>query len=328
MIRHCSAYSKSPHYLMGLKDKAVFSTPNLWPNGSRLDVQFIDVSGSVWAPWQKAWIAYIITSTTMAYSNITFVFHVDSSTLPTTKTCEIRVTCVVANGSYSAIGTDSLNRVYFPSESMNFGWMDAPSGHTFTFNGISYTTPSGYFDRNDTTGGTIMHEFGHALGMLHELESAYNNPIQWNTAAVYAYFEDPNGNAWTQQMVDENVLLPDTTNWPNENGSAFDVGSVMKYSIPSSLAVNTTNDPNFTTNLQQYNGTYSACDQAWLAYNYPGRNVVVSCPLASYNKPPSPGTTPSPSPGTTVTPSGGTNVWSIVLTVLLFCVVIIVLLLI
>ena len=300
--RHCSAYSKSHHYLMGTKAKAVFSTPNLWPNGSTLNVQFIDKYGGIWASWQKAWIAYIITTTVMTYSNIDFVFHLTSGTLPTTKGCEIRIACVVANGSYSAIGTDSLNRTYFPSESMNFGWMDAPSGYTFTFKGVQYKTPSGYFDRNDTTGGTIMHEFGHAMGMLHELETPYNNPIQWNTALVYSYFEDPNGNNWTKEMVDDNVLLPNTTNWPIEDGSAFDVNSVMKYSIPAALAINTTNNPSFAAQMEQYNGTYSTCDLAWLSYNYPGRNVSVTCSLASFNKP-TPAPTPTPHPITTPVPT-------------------------
>ena len=295
--RHCSAYTKSHHYLMSSKAKAVFSTPNLWPTGSTLNVQFIDKYGAIWPSWQKAWIAYIITTTTMAYANIDFVFHLTPGTLPTTKGCEIRIACVVNNGSYSAIGTDSLNRTYFPSESMNFGWMDAPSGYTFTFKGVQYKTPNGYFDRNDTTGGTIMHEFGHAMGMLHELETPYNNPIQWNTALVYAYFEDPNGNNWTKEMVDDNVLLPNTTNWPIEDGSAFDVNSVMKYSIPAALANNTTNNPSFAAQMEQYNGTYSECDQAWLSYNYPGRNISVTCPLASFNKP-TPLPTPTPPPTT------------------------------
>lgn len=317
MTRHCSAYSKSKHLMQLQHDKAVFSTPNLWPTGSTLDVKFIDTANAVWAPWKKAWIAYIITSTTMVYANLTFVFHINSSTLPTNKTCEIRITCNTS-GSYSAIGTDSLNMFAFPSESMNFGWIDAPSGYTFTYQNVTYTTPSGAFDRNDTTGGTIMHEFGHALGMLHELESPYNNPIQWNAANVYAYFGDPNGNNWTQQMINDNVLLPNTTNWPHENGSAFDVNSVMKYSIPSYLAVNTTHDPNFAHNLQQYNGTYSDCDQAWLSYNYPGRNVSVSCSLASYGKPSStPNPTPSPPPPNQPGSSSGTSVWIIALIVFL-----------
>ena len=303
---HCSAYKKSTQKftLYGTDPTAVFSTSNLWPNGSTLNVQFIDKYNSIWAPWQKAWIAKIVTETTMVYANLNFVFHLNSTTLPPNKPCEIRIACVVNYGSYSAIGTDSLDINSFPSESMNFGWFDAPSNYTFTYKNVTYKTPSGYFDRNDTTGGTIMHEFGHALGMLHELQSPYNNPIQWDVKKVYDYFLDPNGNDWTKEMVDFNVLLPTTTNWPDENGSAFDVNSVMKYSLPSTFAINN-NTPNFVNNLEQYNDRYSNCDNAWLSYNYPGRNVPVSCSLTAFNKPPDPTpppTTPNPTPPPQPTP--------------------------
>ena len=140
--------------------------------------------------------------------------------------------------------------------------------------------------------------------MLHELQSPYNNPIQWDVQKVYDYFLDPNGNDWTKEMVDFNVLLPTTTNWPDENGSAFDVNSVMKYSLPSTFAINN-NTPNFVNNLEQYNDRYSNCDNAWLSYNYPGRNVPVSCSLTAFNKPPDPTpppTTPNPTPTPQPTP--------------------------
>ena len=35
---------------------------------------------------------------------------------------------------------------------------------------------------------TIIHEFGHALGMIHEHQNPLNNSLQWNTDKVYQTF--------------------------------------------------------------------------------------------------------------------------------------------
>lgn len=75
------------------------------------------------------------------YANITFKFI-------TSGTAQIRVTFTQGAGSYSYLGTQALNRPS-NSETMNFGW----------FNDSTTDTE---FSR------TTIHEFGHALGMIHE----------------------------------------------------------------------------------------------------------------------------------------------------------------
>ena len=50
----------------------------------------------------------------------------------------------------------------------------------------------------------VVHEFGHALGAIHE----HQNPkggIEWNLPAVYKYFAGP-PNFWSKEDVDVNVL--------------------------------------------------------------------------------------------------------------------------
>ena len=307
---HCSALLNKKRYrtrlTTNIQNRSVFSTTDLWTTGKILNVQFLNSSAdtypAAWQPWQKAWIAKVVTDTIMKYANITYVFHISPTTLPNNKMCEIRITCDPNAGSYSAIGTDALN---YDQETMNFGWFDAPYLYAFTYEGVTYRTPSG-FSQNDSVGGTIIHEFCHSLGMLHELETPYNNPIRWNTTALYAYMCDPSGaNGWTQEMVNNNIIFPNTTNWPNENGSSFDVNSIMKYSLPSFMGINYNNDRNFVNNLEQYNSGLSDCDKTWLSYNYPGKNVSVSCSLRGYNVPPNstPTATPAPTPRPTPAPT-------------------------
>lgn len=78
--------------------------------------------------------------------------------------------------------------------------------------------------------GTILHEFGHALGLKHE----HQNPdagIDWDKEEVYDSLGGPPNN-WSRSRVDGNVfnkLTDDSLNY-----SAFDPDSVMGYNIPAS----------------------------------------------------------------------------------------------
>jgi serralysin len=134
------------------------------------------------------------------YANIGF----KQSTLPSS---DIRIS-FGSLGSWSLIGTDS--RRVSPSEAtMNFGDFDANS----TMEEIR---------------ATVLHEFGHALGCIHEHQSPAAG-IRWNTAAVYSYYGDP-AIGWSKKQIKENVLdryaTGETTN------SRFDSESIMLYPIP------------------------------------------------------------------------------------------------
>jgi hypothetical protein len=263
----------------------VFDIDKLWKNGSVLHVQFLD-SPNVWKSWQKAWIALTVKQHIEVNTNLTFQFHIEPSTVPLNKRCEIRITYDPYEGSYSYLGVDSID----PSliNSMGFGWMDAPYSTTFVYEGRSYTTPF-YFDRGGYSGlgATIVHEFCHALGMLHELESPYNNPLVWDKPATYAYFGDPNGNNWSKEDVDYNLLNQIEG---NINGSSFDRNSIMKYALPAKLLIKPT--PSQVLDIQQLNQTLSECDKYWLSLNYPGKNVAPLCTLGKHNAPVVPTPTP------------------------------------
>lgn len=140
----------------------------------------------------------------------------------------IRVLFDKNGGSASQVGTSSSD-VPAPKQTTNFGWMDV---------------------------GTILHEFGHVLGMLHE----HQNPrggIQWNTEAVYEWAAQTQG--WDKEETDVNILQRYSID--TISGSQFDPKSVMLYFYPAYL---TLNGKGTSENLR-----YSATDKLWLSGMYP-----------------------------------------------------------
>ena len=317
---------------------AVFGVNQLWTNvypydstfdPIQLDVQFIDnpscPAGSScentsnwisWKPWEKAWVARVITNSIMKCANIKFIFHINDNNLPNGKTVfDIRISRLLNQGCYSYIGTDSLTSNNNVGASINFGWMDAPLDYTFTYNGISYTTDANFNQGgySQGAGSTIIHEFCHAVGMYHELQSPFNNTLIFNSQNTLNYFSQNDG--WLSAQTNTNVLDLETAS--SKNGSTFDQYSIMKYSLPACLLTNgsikqgdcanfiecsTVNGLNANTNndcanfinqenvgfldnnvlsqnggyIQQFNDGLSPLDCAWLATNYPNsKNINV-----------------------------------------------------
>ncbi|TPN87755.1 matrixin family metalloprotease [Aquimarina algicola] len=109
-------------------------------------------------------------------------------------------------GSWSYLGTDSNSF----DHSMHFGWFDN-------------NTTDEEFRR------TTIHEFGHALGLIHE----HQNPvagINWDKDAVYEYYAGPPNN-WSRAQVDNNLFRRYEAN--TSNYSVYDPLSIMHYPIPA-----------------------------------------------------------------------------------------------
>jgi len=167
----------------------------MWANGKTLKVKFLEsdnyLQGKV-IHYAKKW---------EDFANIKFNFI-------TTGNAEIRISFMMGKGSWSYVGTDALSIRDQNKPTMNYGWFDSE-------------TPDIEFSR------TVIHEFGHCLGCIHEHQSP-SARINWNKPVVYDYYWRTQG--WTKEDVDNNLFAKfDQSEITN---SDFDKKSIMLYPIP------------------------------------------------------------------------------------------------
>lgn len=206
-------------------DGQEMAVTNQWANGKRLRVHLIGGESLVRdkvVGYAKQW---------ERYANITFDFVDDPG-------AEIRVSFVMDNTSWSAVGTDALNRNYFPEDAptMNYGWL-TPDSDEEEFSRV------------------ILHEFGHALGCIHEHQSPASN-IPWNKEAVYRYYA---ARGWSRARVDQNLFR--RYQIPQSNHTELDRDSIMLYPIPKELT-----DGVFEVG---WNRVLSPTDKEFIAEMYP-----------------------------------------------------------
>jgi hypothetical protein len=143
---------------------------------------------------------------------------------------EIVISFIIDNGACSYVGND-INNEDTPRPTMNLGWFDV---------------------------STVIHEFCHALGMVHEHQNPYGVEIDWNLPKLYQWAEDTQ--QWNKEETD--IQIVNKYKQSDINGSSFDPCSVMLYFYPADL---TDNDVGTNQNLR-----LSPVDMTWLAQQYPG----------------------------------------------------------
>jgi hypothetical protein len=197
-----------------------------WKNGRKLRIRFLDGDPAV-----QAKVA-AVAKEWMKHANVNLEFGNDPK-------AEIRISFKQV-GYWSAIGTDALVEEYF-----------AKNQPTMNFQGFSKATPDSEYHR------VVLHEFGHALGCIHEHQSPANG-IKWNKEQIYRDLGGP-PNKWDKATVDHNMFAKyakDQTNY-----TAFDSKSIMLYSFPKTW---TTDGMTFPTNTQ-----LSGTDKEYIKKQYP-----------------------------------------------------------
>jgi len=172
-----------------------------WPTNTILKCKFLDGS-----PKMRKKVETVAHKWEQ-YENVKFKFVSAGA-------AEIRISFRADPGSWSAVGQDALNSSYFPlhQPTMNYGWLrDGTDGQEYS--------------------RVVLHEFGHALGCIHEHQSPSFDRV-WNEKAVLANFQGP-PNYWTPDQIRTNVLekySPDGI-----TASQFDPKSIMLYAFDGRL---------------------------------------------------------------------------------------------
>jgi serralysin len=214
---------------INLDDRGVADNFFTWANGATLLVKFMsggstDIRTRV-MNFAKQW---------EQYANIKLKFVAD-----TVKLTNIRIQLNGGNGHYSAVGTQCK---------------DVPQDeHTLTLDTLDMLDIDYYIATANTKGISIntwddlliyakkdpghwnipvirrksIHEFGHALGLLHE--QSYPGAIKWNKSdSVYNWYLK-NNPTWTKAHVDANVFEVNKQSYTN--GTGYDPKSIMHYDV-------------------------------------------------------------------------------------------------
>ena len=151
------------------------------------------------------------------------------------KPADIRIAFDLNDGSWSYVGTDART-IEDDEPTMNYGWL--------------------YPDTEDEEyHRTVLHEFGHALGCIHEHQHP-SGGIPWDKPKAYAYYAQQ---GWTREEVNQQVFRKYSGNLCRE--SIVDKRSIMMYPIPQDITIG-----NFKVN---WNNTLSPKDKVYISKVYP-----------------------------------------------------------
>lgn len=169
----------------------------LWAPGRTLKISFI---GQIQPIVREKIIE--ISSQWLAFANLKFEFVEANG--------DIRIS-TTPGGSWSYVGTDA-KAIESAKPTMNYGW-------------LTPTSSDEEFSR------VILHEFGHALGAIHEHQHP-DAGIPWDKPKVYAYYARQ---GWDKPTVDNNIFAKYSDS--QLNSSAYDPTSIMHYAVPNELTI-------------------------------------------------------------------------------------------
>jgi hypothetical protein len=149
------------------------------------------------------------------------------------RNANIRIGFDTRSGAWSYLGTDSLGISSYYN-TMNLGWFDVP---------------------------TVIHEFGHVLGMVHEHQSPFGKPIQWNLRVLYKWASETQN--WDVEETNQQIVNKYSVT--QLNGSEFDPKSIMLYFFENYLTIDNSGT-SMNTRLSPY-------DVVYMNYIYKGSKI-------------------------------------------------------
>jgi serralysin len=181
------------------KPRAALLDEFKWQSGTQVQVQFMEGAPSLRERVEQ--VAQSWTGPEMA--NLGLKFGDGGS-------ADVRIAFEQGNGSWSYLGT-MCQQIPAGQPTMNYGWLTEDSS-------------------DDELRRVVLHEFGHALGLIHEHQSP-THAISWNRAAVIADLSGPPNN-WGPETIENNIFKrydpAELTSTP------VDRLSIMMYPIPAS----------------------------------------------------------------------------------------------
>lgn len=196
--KEAAAYDKKAEPLDTLSPRGLFDNFFLWNLGEEIKVRFLNGTEDQ----QKAVMA--LAKTWEQYANIKFVWVTEGAS-------NVRVEFSNRQENYSQLGTNSN--------------MVVDNQHTMHLEYALFNDPQ-------RLKRTVVHEFGHVLGFMHEHSSPISG-IQWNKDTMYKVHAKY---GWDKDMVDAQIFKVYGTRYTN--GTNYDPKSIMHYPIPAWQTMN------------------------------------------------------------------------------------------
>lgn len=176
--------------------RGVADLDKIWLPGETITISFLTGTD-----WQHQKVKKYAVEW-LDYANLKFQFVIGRS-------AQVRISFIPGD-SWSQVGKDALSIVH--QATMNFGWITDD------------------VDEVDIR-RTILHEFGHMIGLEHEHQSPQMT-IPWDRDALIEWASGP-PNYWDEQSIQENYI--DLIEGERIKATRFDPKSIMLYPISAEL---------------------------------------------------------------------------------------------